>query len=110
MEKNAVLSYVDDYVYWYTSEAPGKWFVGNLGKRFHVKYLVYAHCFMSTRIYQMRDYYISVDQDINATSIVAKYFDTATVKISTKCYRNTFHMIGSFPNLMQIPVMSKLRS
>ena len=41
-----VLFYVDDFVYWYTNEDIGKWFVGTLGKRFHVNFLVYALCFM----------------------------------------------------------------
>ena len=49
-EKIAVLSYVDDFVYWYTSEDIGKWFVDTLGKTFHVKLLVYAHWFMLIRI------------------------------------------------------------
>ena len=44
--KNVVLSYVDDCVYWYTSEVLGKWFVYTLGKRFHVNFLGYAHWFM----------------------------------------------------------------
>ena len=39
VSKNIVLSYVDDYVYWYTSEALGKWFVDTLGRRFHVNFL-----------------------------------------------------------------------
>ena len=30
--KIVVLSYVDDCVYWYTNEDPGKWFVDTLGK------------------------------------------------------------------------------
>ena len=34
--KMVVLSYVDDFVYWYTSEALGKWFVDTLVKRFHL--------------------------------------------------------------------------
>ena len=38
-----VLSYVDDCVYWYTSEALGKWFVDTLGKRSHVNFLGYEH-------------------------------------------------------------------
>ena len=38
-----VLSFVDDCVNWYTSEALGKCFVDILGKRFHVNFLVYAH-------------------------------------------------------------------
>ena len=41
-----VLSYVDYCVYWYTSEAVGKWFVDTLGKRFHVNFLGYSHWFM----------------------------------------------------------------
>ena len=38
-----VLSYVDECVYWYTSEDIGKRFVDTLGKRFHVNFLGYAH-------------------------------------------------------------------
>ena len=58
--KIIVFSYVDDCVYWYTSEAPVKCFVDTLGKILHVKFLVYEHCFMSIIISQMKDYYISV--------------------------------------------------
>ena len=38
----------------------------------------------------MRYHYIFVDQARYATSIVAKYFDTATVKVCTKFYNTTF--------------------
>ena len=38
----------------------------------------------------MRDNYISVDQARYATSIVVRYFDTATIKESTKFYNTTF--------------------
>ena len=71
--KIIVLSYVDDFILWYNSEAIGKWFVDNLGKGSRVNLLVYAHCFMSIRIYQMKDHFISVDQARHGTSIVAKY-------------------------------------
>ena len=37
----------------------------------------------------MKDHSISVYQAIYATSIVAKYFDTATVKLSTNFYKTT---------------------
>ena len=84
-----VLSYVDDCVYWYTNEDLGKWFVDTLGKRFHMNSLVYAHCFMSIRIYQMKDHSISVDQARYDTSIVAKYLDTATDEVSTNFYKTT---------------------
>ena len=65
-----VLSYVDDCVYWYTSEALRKWFVDNLGTRLHMNFLGYAHWFMPIRISQLRNHSISVDQVRYATSIV----------------------------------------
>ena len=90
MEKKVfLLSYVDECFYWYTYEGPGKWFVDTLGKIFHVNFLGYAHWFMLIRISQMKDRYISVDQDIYATSNVAKFLDTATFKASTKVYKTT---------------------
>ena len=61
----------------------------NLWKIFHVDFLGYANWFMSIRIYQMKDHSISIDHSINATSIVSKYLDTATVKSSKKFYKNT---------------------
>ena len=51
-----------------------------------MNFLGYAHWFMSIRISQLRDHSISVDQARYATSIVAKYLDTATVEVSTKFY------------------------
>ena len=86
-QKNVVLPYVDYYVSWYTLEKLGKLFVDTIGDRFHANFLGYAHWFMSTRISQMKDHYISVDQSRYTTSIVAKYLDTATVKTSTKFYK-----------------------
>ena len=84
-----VLSYVDDCVYWYTNEAIGKWFVYTLGKCFHVNFLGYAHWFMSILFSQMRDHSISLHQARYATSIVAKYLNTATVKSSKTFYETT---------------------
>ena len=60
-----------------------------LGNIFHVNFLVYEHWFMSIRIYHMKDHSISVDQARYATSIVAKYLDTATVNTSTFFYNTT---------------------
>ena len=52
-----------------------------------MNFLVYAHWFMSRRISQLKDHSISVDKARYATSIVAKYLDTATVKVSKTFYR-----------------------
>ena len=82
--KIVVLYYVDDCVYWYTNEDLGKWFFDTLGKRFYVNFLGFAQWFMSIRISQLKYHYISVDQARYAISIVAKYLDTATGKVSNK--------------------------
>ena len=44
---------------------------------------------MSIKVSQLKDHSISVDQARYATSIVAKYLDTATVKVSTKFCNTT---------------------
>ena len=75
-----VLSYVDDCIYCYKYEELGKWFVETLGKIFHVKLPGYTHWFMSISISQLKEYSIPVDQARYATSVVAKYLDTATIK------------------------------
>ena len=54
-----------------------------------MNFLGYAHWFMSIRISQLKDNFISVDQARYATSIVAKYLDTAIFKVSTKFYKTT---------------------
>ena len=64
--------------------------MGALGKIFYVNLLVYAHWFMSIIFSQMKDNCISVDQARYATSIVSKYLDNATVKVSTKFFNTNF--------------------
>ena len=61
--KIVILSYVDDFVYWYTYEALERWCVETLGNIFHVNFLGYAHLFISISISQIKDHSISVDQD-----------------------------------------------
>ena len=86
-QKLLFLSYVNYCVYWYKNEDTGKWFVDTLGNRFHVNFLGYAHWFMTIRISQLKDHSISVDQARYATSIVTKYLNNATVKVSKKFYK-----------------------
>ena len=61
----------------------------DLGKIFHVTFLKYAHWSTSISIFQIKDHSISVDQARYATSIIAKHFDTATIKASKKFYKIT---------------------
>ena len=89
MDLKNVFSYVDDCVYWCTSESLGKWFVDTLVKIFHEKFLGYAHWFRSIRISHIKDNSVSMDQARYATSVVEKYLDTATFKASTNFYNTT---------------------
>ena len=66
-----------------------KWFVETIGKIFHVNFLGYAHWFMLIIISQIKDHSISVYKARYATSVVAKYLDTATVKTNTNFYEIT---------------------
>ena len=77
-----VLYYVGNFVYWYKYETLVKWFVYYLRKRLHVKFLGYAHWFISISISQIKDHYISVDQAIYDTFIVDNYLDTTKFKTS----------------------------
>ena len=54
-----------------------------------MNFLGYAQLFMSIRILLLKDNYIYVDQTRYATSVVAKYLDTSTVKLSTTFYKTT---------------------
>ena len=88
--KIVVLYYFDDCIYWYTSEAIRKWFVDTLVKIFNLNFLGFAHWFISISISQLKDHSISVDQAIYATSVMAKYLDTATFNTRTKFYKTIF--------------------
>ena len=77
--KLVLLSYVNEFLYWYTSEELGKCFLGTLLKRFHLNFLGYEHWFMSVRISKINDRSISVDQARYATYFVSKYIDTSTI-------------------------------
>ena len=108
--KIVVLSYVDDCVYWYTSEAHGKWFVETLGKIFHVNFLGYEHWFVSIRISQMTGHSISVDQAKYDTSIVKNTWIMPQLIQVQSFTIPLCHLILFSPKLMHLPVMSKLRS
>ena len=83
------LSYVYDCVYWYTSKELVKWFLDKLVRMFHVKFLGYAHWFISIRISQLKDYIIPVDQSRYTTSVLTKYLDTDTIKWGSKVHKAT---------------------
>ena len=70
VSKSVVLSYIDDCVYWYTYYELGKSFVDTLLKILHVKFLEYAHWFISISISPLKDHYSAVDQSSYNTSVL----------------------------------------
>ena len=54
-----------------------------------MNFLGFAHWFKLIRISQLKYHSISVDQARYSTSIVAKYLDTAKVKVRNKFYKTT---------------------
>ena len=77
-----VLSYVEDLVYWNTSEEIGHWFVDTLDKISHVNLTGYANFCIYIRTSQLKDNYISVNQDRYVNSRVPK-----TVRHGTSLHR-----------------------
>ena len=78
--KLVVLSYIYDCVYLYIYEELVKWFVDKLGKILRVKFLGYAHLFMSISILKLKDQYISFCHARYASYIVEKKIYTSTIK------------------------------
>ena len=69
-----LLSYVDDYAFWYKYEELGKWFVDIIGERFHINFLGYAHWDITTQgiLNNSRPSYIC---HINDTELGDKFFN-----------------------------------
>ena len=91
--KLVVLPYVNGCVYWYNYEEIGNWSVDKIvdipGNTLHVKFLGYAHWFMSIMISQLKDHSISVAQYIYVTYVVEKYLETSTKKENSKFHKTT---------------------
>ena len=64
------------------------WFVDTPGERLYLNLLGYSHWFMFIGVSQLKDHSIPADQAIYATSVVAKYLDTATITENSK-FRKT---------------------
>ena len=75
--KSLVLYFVYESVCWCKYQELGKWFVDTFGKIFHMNFLGYKYWFMSIRISQLKDHFISVYQATYATYVVTEHIDTA---------------------------------
>jgi len=72
-----VLNYVDDMLYYCKVAAKLKDFEEKLRARFNLELIGQAHWYLGTRINQLANYDIKLDQSRYCLSIVKKYLDTA---------------------------------
>jgi hypothetical protein len=78
-----LLNYVDDMLYHGTDAVKIQEFERQLGERFQLELLGNAHWYLGSRINQLQNYDIELDQSRYCRSIIKKYLDTAG------CARNT---------------------
>jgi hypothetical protein len=75
-----VLNNVDDMLYFGVSDVEVKLFLECLQQRFNLELLGQAHWCLATRINQLSNYDIELDQSRYSQSIVKKYLETAGTK------------------------------
>jgi hypothetical protein len=72
-----VLNYVDDMLYYCKDSTKTKEFEEKLRARFHLELMGQAHWYLGTRINQLSNYDIELDQSRYCLSIIKKYLETA---------------------------------
>ncbi len=72
-----IMNYVDDMLYYGTEDTKVKEFEEQLGKRFNLELLGQAHWYLGTRINQLSNFDIELDQSRYCLSVVKKYLETA---------------------------------
>ena len=75
-----LLNYVDDMLYFGTCVLKVKEFEEALKKRFNLELLGFAHWYLATRINQLANFDIELDQSRYCQSIIKRYLDTAGTK------------------------------
>ncbi len=85
-----ILNYVDDILYYGTCPAKVQEFEQQLSNRFNLELLGQAHWYLGTRIHQLANYNIEVDQSRYCPAIVKKYLDTAGCNKSIRRHETPF--------------------
>jgi hypothetical protein len=75
-----ILNYVDDMLYYGNDETTVREFEQQLQQRFNLELMGQAHWYLSTRINQLSNFDIEIDQSRYCRAIVKKYLDTAGTK------------------------------
>ena len=87
-ESNVIklLDYVDDMLYFSTSDRLIDEFKSRLAKRFDVEFLGRVHWYLSCRIRQDIDYSITIDQSRYAKAIVKQFLESAGTAEDSRTY------------------------
>jgi hypothetical protein len=93
-----VLNYVDDMLYYGTCEKPVKAFEESLQQRFNLELMGQAHWYLATRISQLSNYDVELDQSRYCLSLIKKYLDAAGCK-KVVHHHNTPLPLGFIPTL-----------
>jgi len=75
-----VLNYVDDMLYYGNNETTVNEFEEKLQQRFNLELMGQAHWYLSTKINQLNNFDIEIDQSRYCCAIMKKYLDTASTK------------------------------
>jgi hypothetical protein len=75
-----LLNYVDDMLYFGTDSGEVLWFEQSLKGRFNLELMGQAHWYLATRINQLSNFDIKLDQSRYCQSLIKKYLDTAGTK------------------------------
>jgi hypothetical protein len=81
-----ILNYVDDMLYYGTDDIEVQAFEAALKKRFNLELMGQAHWYLGTRISQLANHDIIIDQSRYCLSIVKKYLETAGCKRDWKAH------------------------
>ena len=79
-----IIIYIDDFLYFDTSEKTRNQFELEFGSRFNVEFQGQAHWYLAARITQDKDLNITIYQSRYSKSIVKRYLETAGIKISAR--------------------------
>jgi hypothetical protein len=72
-----LLNYVDDMIYYGTNQDKLQLFEQQLGERFNLELLGQAHWYLGSRIRQLANFNIELDQSRYCRSLVKRYLETA---------------------------------
>jgi len=79
-DKIYVLNYVDDMLYCGTNDPKVKQYEESMQERFNLELMGQAHWYLSTRINQLSNYDIELDQTRYCKAIIKKYLESAGTK------------------------------